>query len=176
MSTRVVLVAAVADNGVIGRDGGIPWRIAEDMRHFRETTVGHTVLMGRRTFESIGRPLPGRTTLVVTRDPSWSAEGVVVAPSVERGLQLAQALPGDVMVGGGTRVYEASMPYATHQVITEVHQRPVGDTFFPGHPGHRGGPGRGPWRETRREDHDGFSWVWWERLGPPPSTPPGPAR
>jgi dihydrofolate reductase len=74
------------------------------------------------------------------------------------------------MVGGGTGVYEAAMPYATHQVLTEVHQSPVGDTYFPGYPGHGGARDvqRPTWRETRREDHDGYSWVWWERVGPAP--------
>jgi dihydrofolate reductase len=156
MTTRVVLVAAVAANGVIGRDGGIPWRFAEDMRHFRETTRDNTVLMGRRTFESIGRPLPDRTNIVLTRDPTWSAEGVLVVPSLHRGIELAQDLPGDLMVGGGTRVYEAAMPYATHQVLTEVHASPEGDTRYPEWD-------RSAWQETRREPHDGFDFVWWER-------------
>jgi dihydrofolate reductase len=167
---RVVLVAAVAANGVIGRGGGIPWRIREDMQHFKETTRGHTLVIGRRTYESIGRPLPDRTTVVVTRDPDWSADGVLVADSVKRAIELARDLPGDVMVGGGTGVYEAAMPYATHQVLTEVHRSPVGDTYYPAH------PSREPreWRETRREDREGFSWVWWERVGRPPGQqPPG---
>jgi dihydrofolate reductase len=167
---RVVLVAAVAANGVIGRDGGIPWRISEDLRHFKETTRGHTLLMGRRTFESIGRPLPHRTTVVVTRDPAWSAEGVLVARSVEQAIELARDLPGDVMVAGGTGVYEAAMPHATHQVLTEVHQSPPGDASYPGYPGH-GRLDPRQWRATRREDRDGFSWVWWERVGGPDDAP-----
>jgi dihydrofolate reductase len=173
---RVVLVAAVAANGVIGHEGGIPWRISEDLRHFAETTRGHTLLMGRRTFESIGRPLPGRTTVVVTRDPAWSADGVLVAPSVEQGIELARDLPGDVMVAGGTGIYEAALPHATHQVLTEVHDSPPGDASYPGYPGH-GALDPDQWRETRREDRDGFSWVWWERVGPPDrgrgAQPPG---
>jgi dihydrofolate reductase len=156
---RVVLVAAVAANGVIGRDGGIPWHLPEDLRHFKETTRGHTLLMGRRTYESIGRPLPHRTTVVVTRDPGWSADGVLVAPSVEDAIELARDLPGDVMVVGGSAVYEAAMPHATHQVLTEVHQSPAGDTYYPGYPD----IDRSTWRETRREDRDQFSRVWWER-------------
>jgi dihydrofolate reductase len=163
---RVVLVAAVAANGVIGDDGGIPWRIPEDLRHFKDTTHGHTLLMGRRTFESIGRPLPGRTTVVVTSDPAWNADGVLTAPSVEGGIELARELPGDVMVAGGTGIYAAAMPHVTHQVLTEVHRSPSGDASYPDYPGH-GGLDPGQWRETRREDRDGFSWVWWERVGPP---------
>jgi dihydrofolate reductase len=156
---RVVLVAAVAANGVIGHEGGIPWRIPEDLKHFKETTRGHTLLMGRRTYESIGRPLPDRTTVVVTRDPDWAADGVLVASSVEHALELAAGLPGDVMVAGGSMVYEAATPYATHQVLTEVHASPDGDTYYPGHPD----LDRGRWREVRREPRDGFDFVWWER-------------
>lgn len=159
---RVVLVAAVAANGVIGRDGGIPWRIPEDLRHFKETTSGHTLLMGRRTFESIGRPLPDRTTVVVTRNPDWAADGVLVATSVEEALELARGLRGDVMVAGGSAVYAAATPYATHQVLTEVHASPDGDTYYPGYPH----IDRSRWRETHREAHDGFDFVRWERIGP----------
>jgi dihydrofolate reductase len=159
---RVVMVAAVADNGVIGRDGDIPWHISEDLRHFRATTRGHTVLMGRTTFEGIGHPLPYRTNVVVTRDPDWTADGVFVVHSVEEGVELARGFDGDLMVGGGTQVYAAAFPLATHQVLTEVHQSPEGDTSYPVFD-------RSEWTETRREDHDGFSWVWLERIAAPAS-------
>jgi dihydrofolate reductase len=155
----VVMVAAVADNGVIGHAGGVPWHLSEDLRHFRATTTGHTVVMGRTTYEGIGHPLPYRTNLVVTRDPDWRAEGVLVAHSVEAALDLAQRLEGDVMIGGGAQVYRAAMPFATHQVLTEVHQRPEGDTHYPGFD-------RSQWRETRREAREGFDWVWLERTHP----------
>jgi dihydrofolate reductase len=154
---RVVMVAAVADNGVIGHDKGIPWHIPEDMLHFRETTRGNTVLMGRTTYDGIGHPLPYRTNVVVTRDPDWTADGVFVAHSVEEGLELAEGFEGDVMIGGGTQIYEAAMPYATHQVLTEVHQKPDGDTHYPEFD-------RSEWRETRREEHEGYAWVWLERV------------
>ena len=85
----VTLIAAVARNGVIGAAGGIPWHLPEDFAHFKATTLGHTLVMGRATYESIGRPLPGRTTIVVTRDPAWTAEGVLVAHSLEEALALA---------------------------------------------------------------------------------------
>jgi len=156
---RVVLVAAVAANGVIGRDGGIPWRIPEDLAHFRATTTGHPVLMGRRTFESIGRPLPGRTTVVLTGDPGWSADGVVVVHTLEHGLAQAVTHGCDVMVAGGSGVYAAAMPHATHQVLTEVHRSVEGDTHYPPFD-------RAAWRETRREDREEFSWVWLERTVP----------
>lgn len=154
---RIVLVAAVADNGVIGRDGDIPWRIPEDMKHFRAVTSGHTVVMGRLTYESIGRPLPHRTNIVVTRTPGWSAEGVTVVSSVEEALAKARAGgEGDVMVIGGAQVYAAAMGLADVQVITEVHQSPVGDTFYPVFD-------RAEWLETRRERHEGYDFVWLER-------------
>ncbi len=153
---RVVLVAAVADNGVIGRDGDIPWRIPEDMKHFREVTRGHPVVMGRLTFESIGRPLPQRTNIVVTRTPGWTADGVTVVPSVEAALEVAREVGGDVMVMGGARIYEAAMSLADVQVLTEVHRSPEGDTYYPPFD-------RSEWVETRREPHDGYDFVWLER-------------
>ena len=153
---RVVLVAAVADNGVIGCDGGIPWRIPEDMKHFREVTTGHPVVMGRLTFESLRRPLPDRTNIVVTRTPGWSADGVTVVGSLEEGLAVAREAGGDVMVIGGAQIYEAAMGAADVQILTEVHQRPEGDTFYPAFD-------RSAWTETRRETRDGYDWVWLER-------------
>jgi dihydrofolate reductase len=159
----VVMVAAVAANRVIGRGGDIPWSLPEDLRHFRATTRGNTVLMGRRTYESIGHPLPYRTNVVVTRDPGWAAEGVFVVHSVEEGVERAAAFDGDVMVIGGGQVYADTMPLADRQVITEVHQSPAGDTYYPDFD-------RSQWRETRREPHpDGdpsFDFVWWERVRP----------
>ena len=151
------MVAAVADNGVIGLRGDIPWHIPEDMKHFRETTRGHTLVMGRTTYDGIGHPLPYRTNVVVTRDPTWTADGVLVAHGVEEALTLAQGLEGDIVIGGGTQIYEAAMPYATHQVLTEVHRCPEGDTHYPVFD-------RSEWKETRREDHEGWSWVWLERV------------
>jgi dihydrofolate reductase len=154
---RVVMVAAVAENGVIGRGGDIPWHLPEDLRHFRETTRDNTVVMGRATYEAIGHPLPYRTNVVVTRDPAWHADGVFVAPGIEEALRLAGDFDGDVMVIGGGHVYAAAMPAATHQVLTEVHQAPEGDTFYPEWD-------RSQWRETAREQRDGFDFVWWERV------------
>ncbi len=103
------MVAAVADNGVIGLDGDIPWQISADLKHFRATTTGNTVLMGRRTFESIGHPLPYRTNVVVTRNTDWSAEGVFVAHDVKSAVEMAQGNDGDVMVIGGGHVYADAM-------------------------------------------------------------------
>lgn len=157
MTKRVVMVAAVADNGVIGRDGDIPWSIPEDLKHFRATTRDNTVVMGRSTYDSIGHPLPYRTNVVVTRDGTWRADGVIVAPGVEEAVARAQEFDGDVMVIGGAQIYALAMPLATHQVLTEVHATPVGDTRYPDWD-------RDGWRETDREAHDGFDFVWWERV------------
>jgi dihydrofolate reductase len=153
---RVVMVAAVADNGVIGLGGDIPWSIPEDLRHFRATTTGNTVLMGRATYDSIGHPLPYRTNIVVTRQPDWTSDGVLVAHSVEEGIALAQDADGDVMVIGGGHVYRDALPLADAQVLTEVHQSPQGDTYYPE-------LDRDEWTEVRREQHDGYDFVWLER-------------
>jgi dihydrofolate reductase len=163
--SSLTLVAAVADNGVIGADGGIPWRIPEDFAHFKALTMGGVLLMGRATFESIGRALPGRTTIVLTRDPSWPPgegyAGVLVAPGLEQALDLAGDLPGEVFVVGGSAVYAAAMPLATHQVITEVHVSPVGDTRYPA-------LDRTVWAETAREPHleaeIPYEFVWYQRV------------
>ena len=160
---RVVMVAAYADNRVIGADGEIPWRIPEDFAHFKEVTLGHTLLMGRATWDSIGRPLPGRTTVVLTRSPDWSPgfEGVHDAHSHTDALALCASLPGDTVVAGGTLVYAAALPYATHQVLTEVHLAPPGDATYPVFP-------LDEWQEVRRVARPdlGLDWVWWERTSP----------
>ncbi len=153
---RVVMVAAVAQNGVIGLDGDIPWSIPEDLKHFRAVTRGNSVVMGRRTFDSIGHPLPYRSNIVVTRSQDWSADGVFVVHDVQAALARARDFDGDVMVIGGAQIYQAAMPYADAQILTEVHQSPAGDTHYPEWD-------RDGWRETRREPHDGFDFVWWER-------------
>ncbi|HET7689878.1 MAG TPA: dihydrofolate reductase [Nocardioidaceae bacterium] len=154
---RVVLVAAVADNGVIGRGGDIPWSNPEDLKHFRRVTRDNTVVMGRRTFESIGHPLPYRTNIVVTRQPDWSHEGTFVAPSVADAIALAQAFDGDVMVIGGGQVYADAMHVADQQILTEIHLMPEGDTFYPPYDATE-------WAETKRESHDGYDFVWLERI------------
>jgi dihydrofolate reductase len=158
---RVVMVAAYGDNRVIGADGEIPWRIPEDFAHFKEVTLGHTLLMGRATWDSIGRPLPGRTTVVLTRSESWKPgfEGVHVAHSMSAALELCASLRGDTIVAGGTQVYSAAMPWATHQVLTEVHFSPAGDAVYPEF-------SLDEWREVRRVARPdlGLDWVWWERV------------
>jgi dihydrofolate reductase len=153
---RITLVAAYADNRVIGDHGGIPWHLPEDFAHFKATTIGGVLVMGRATYESIGRPLPGRETIVLTRNPDWSAQGVLAARSLQDALDLAAARPGETYVVGGSEVYERALPLATHQVLTEVHGSPMGDAHYPDFD-------VAEWVETRREPREGFDWVWWQR-------------
>ena len=157
---RIVLVAAVADNGVIGNGPDIPWHVPGEQAGFKQLTMGHVLLMGRTTYDTIGRPLPGRTTVVLTRDPEWHAEGVHVAHSLDEALTLADHLEGDVMVAGGAEVYAAAFPVAHAQVLTEVHLRPEGDVRYPDFD-------RAEWNETRREQHldaePPWERVWLER-------------
>ena len=167
LSKRVVLIAAVADNAVIGFGGDIPWRIPEDFAHFKQTTLGHTLVMGRATYDSIGHPLPGRTTIVLTRSPHWSDEGVLVAASLDAALAIAEDLPGDVMVAGGAAVYAAALPIADEQILTQVHQTPEGDTYYPDFD-------RSEWRESNREAHDGFDIVRLVRAARPDRRPEAP--
>jgi dihydrofolate reductase len=158
---RVVLVAAHARNRVIGDGGAIPWHLPHDFAHFKRETLGHTLVMGRRTWDSIGRPLPGRATIVVTRDESFDPgfAGVQVAHSLEEAFALAAELPGDVMIAGGGEIYALALPFATHQVLTEVDLSPPGDAFYPEYPADE-------WVEVRREVGEGCQWTWLERLDP----------
>lgn len=153
LGKRVVLVAAVAENGVIGNGPDIPWQIPGEQAEFKALTLGHTLLMGRTTFESIGRPLPGRTTIVLTRDPGWSFDGVLVVHDVVDALAEAAALPGDLMVAGGAQVYAAALPFADEQVITRVHLSPEGDAHYPAYD-------EDEWVETRREPGEAYDRVW----------------
>jgi dihydrofolate reductase len=136
---RVVLVAAMAENGVIGRDGRLPWRLKSELQHFRALTWGKPVVMGRKTYLSIAarfRPLPGRTNVVVSRDPDFTAPGAVVAPALEVSLAIARADAlrrgtDTIMVAGGADIYAQAMPFADEIALTLVHCRPPGDTVFP---------------------------------------------
>jgi dihydrofolate reductase len=155
------MVAARASNGVIGRDGDIPWRIPADFAHFKRVTVGHPLILGRTTFEGIGRPLPERQSIVVTRDPNWSYEGVLVARSVEEAVGIGAGLDELVMIGGGAHVYRDAMALATDQILTEVHAEPEGDTHYPEFE-------EAHWLETRRQQHldndPPYEIRWLERL------------
>lgn len=148
----VILIAAVGANGVIGRDNDLPWRIREDLQRFKQLTLGHTLVMGRKTYDSIGRPLPGRRTVVVTRQPAWFADGVAVAHSVEEAL----GYDGTLYVAGGGDIYRQAIPHADALELTEVDQSPEGDVTFPD-------LDLGAWTETTREARDGFSFVSYRR-------------
>ncbi len=146
----VILVAAVAKNGIIGADNRLIWRLKSDMKHFRALTMGKALVMGRKTFESIGKPLPGRHTIVLTRDPAFAVEGVRVARSVEDAIAIGQEVAREsgtdaVMVAGGGEIYAAFMPLADRLEITEVDLEPAGDASFP-----EISPTR--WREETRHD------------------------
>jgi dihydrofolate reductase len=130
---RVAVVAAVARGGVIGRDGGLPWRIPEDMAHFRAVTTGHPVVMGRRTWESLPprfRPLPGRRNVVVTRNTSWQADGAERAASLEDALQLLRSEDRVSVIGGG-ELFSDALPLADELLLTEIALDVEGDTFLP---------------------------------------------
>jgi dihydrofolate reductase len=147
----VVLIVAVGENRVIGRDNQLPWRLKSDMQHFRATTMGKPVVMGRKTFQSLGRQLKGRTVIVVTRDRGFAAPGVVAASSLEAALAAAR---GDalrrgadaIMVAGGGNIYAETLPRADRIELTQVHARPDGDTLFPA-------LDRAVWREVERIEH-----------------------
>lgn len=151
----VTLLAAVAENGVIGRDGGLPWHLPGDLPHVRRTTLGHAVIMGRRTYDSIGRPLPGRTTIVITRDPDWATPGVSVCHDLDAALRVAAQVDPEVFVLGGSDIYRLAMPRADRLLISDVPQTPNGDTYFP-----EIDPDR--WREVARDPREGFDVVTYE--------------
>ncbi len=149
---RIALIVARADNGVIGRDNGLPWRISEDMKYFKATTMDKPLVMGRKTFESVGRPLPGRTTIVVTRDREFDAEGVKVAHDLDSAVRLAGDVAradgaDEIMIAGGSEIYAQALSRADRIYLTEVHAAIDGDARFPD-------LDPATWRETAREDFD----------------------
>ena len=172
----LVLVVAVAENGVIGKDGGLPWRLKSDMQHFRATTMGKPVVMGRKTFASIGKPLAGRTNIVVTRDRDYAASGILVAHTVAAALEAAR---GDALrrgadaiaVIGGADIYAQTMDAADRLVVTRVKLQPSGDARLPDIDAR-------VWRETSRSDHAAgpqddaaFSVIVYDRISPRSATP-----
>jgi len=158
-SPKIYLVAAVASNGVIGRNGQLPWHLPEDLKHFKRLTLGHPVIMGRRTWESLPSALPGRDNIVVTSQPGYDAPGAAVASSLESALALCAGEPVAFVIGG-SRLFEESLPMAAGLVMTEIHRDYEGDTWFPRYE-------RSRWRESQREHHvtvDGmkFDFVLYE--------------
>lgn len=129
---RISLIAAVANNGVIGRRGQLPWRLKADLQRFKQLTMGHTVIMGRKTWESIGRPLPGRRMVVVTRQKDYQAEGAKLVGSVDDAIELARsASDEEAFVIGGGEIYRLTLPRADRLYLTRVHAEVEGDATFP---------------------------------------------
>lgn len=153
----IIAIAAVASNGVIGAGNDIPWRIPADWQRFKALTMGNVLIMGRKTYDSIGRPLPGRTTFVITRDRLWRGEGVRAVPSVDEALDQALLLDSQmIFVGGGGEIYRAAWNRLTGLEITEVEQDPDGEVTFPEIDPEE-------WIETSREPHDHYSFVSYRR-------------
>lgn len=152
--TNVTMIAAVGRNGVIGDGTSMPWHISEDLKYFKRMTMGHPMIMGRRTFEAQG-VLPGRRSIVITRQPDWSHADTETAHSLEEALALAGPADEVYIVGGGD-IFRQAMPYAARLLITEVAQSPEGSVTF---------PEIDPevWVEEQRADRDGFSWVTYVR-------------
>jgi dihydrofolate reductase len=144
MKSQLTLIVAVAENGVIGRDGGLPWRLPEDLKHFRRLTLGNTVLMGRKTFESLGKPLEGRANWVLTRDVAYAPAGARVFRDLDAALSAEPQ--GRLLVIGGAELYRQTLPYSRRLELTRVHAQVEGDTRFPDYDAAQ-------WRETAREDH-----------------------
>jgi dihydrofolate reductase len=126
----ISLVAAMAENRVIGKEGGLPWRLPDDLKHVKRLTVDHTVIMGRRTFDEIQRPLPNRRNVVISRNPSFHPEGVVVVPDLAEALALG-VTEGEVFILGGGEIFRLALPLADRLYLTVVHAQIEGDTYFP---------------------------------------------
>lgn len=164
----IILVVAVAENGVIGRDNQLPWRIKSDLKFFKSVTLNKPVVMGRKTYRSIGKPLPGRTNIVITRQQDFAAPGILVAPGIDQALSAARgdALRRDadaIAVIGGTEIFAQTLPLADRLILTLVHANPPGDTYFPP-------VDPAVWREAERlpqpkgpDDEYGFTIVNYER-------------
>ncbi|WNG20342.1 dihydrofolate reductase [Cystobacter fuscus] len=157
---RLSAIVAMASNRCIGRDNTLPWRLPADLQRFKRLTLGHTLLMGRKTYESIGRPLPGRTMLVVTRQHGWAPEGIEVAHSLEEAL--ARARGDEVFLAGGAQLYEQAMDRVRRLYLTRIDREYEGDTFFPD-------VDLSTWRLTAEETHPAtdttppFAFLTYER-------------
>ena len=135
----------MSSNRAIGLDGQMPWHLSADLKRFKHITMGHPIIMGRLTFEAIGKPLPGRTNIIVSRNPAYKPEGCIVVDSVEAAINHACSLSDEVFVIGGATLYEATLPIADTLYITQINQEFEGDTFFPD-------VDRNHWIEVERED------------------------
>lgn len=155
---EIIGIAAVGRNQVIGAEGDIPWRIPQDWARFQRLTTGHVLVMGRKTYDSIGRPLPRRTTLVITRDARWRRDGVRAVPSMDAALEVARDLAAErVFVAGGGDIYRLAWDRLTALEITEVDLAPEGTVTFPAIDPRQ-------WQEWAREQHSGYAFVSYRRL------------
>jgi dihydrofolate reductase len=142
----ISLIVACGRNNVIGNRGGMPWYLPADLKHFKSLTMGKPIVMGRKTYQSIGKPLPGRTNIVITRDPKFTAEDVRIANSLEGAIEQASAFGNEIMIIGGGQVYKAALPNAERIYMTRIELEPEGDVFFPD-------IGEADWRSTTLEEH-----------------------
>jgi len=149
---KIAMIAAAAENGVIGKDNDLPWRIKSDWQYFVRMTKHKPVIMGRKTFESLKAPLKDRTNIVITRDASYSRPGIIVATTLEKAFDIARKIAAEtaqdeIMVAGGAEIYKLALPLADRLYLTEIHLKPEGDTKFPAFD-------RKEWVETKSEFHE----------------------
>ncbi len=168
-SIEIALVVAAAENDVIGREGGLPWHVSSDLKFFRKITLGKPIVMGRKTFDSIGKPLDGRPNIVISRDPQFAPDGVYVFASIDDGLAVARTLAADlgqdeVAIIGGAQIYTATLPQADRVYLTRIHASPDGDAQFPA-------LDSAVWRERSSDRHEagprddhGYSIMVYERI------------
>lgn len=162
----ITLIAALGRNRVIGKDGGLPWRLPADLRHFKQATVGKPLIMGRRTFESFEGSLPDRTNIVLTRQPEYQAAGGIVVRTPDEAITVARRHGEEIMIGGGEEIFRMFLRIADRMILTWIDADFEGETFFPEFD-------EAEWREVRREDHEpdeknrwSWSFVWYERTAP----------
>jgi dihydrofolate reductase len=159
---HISAIVAMAKNRVIGLDGSMPWHISDDLKYFKKITFGKPIVMGRRTFQSIGKPLPGRTNIVLSQDVSFAAEGIITVRDKEGALEAAKHAKGgneEIMIVGGAKVYDLFMENTSRVYLTQINAAPDGDTYFPN-------LGAAEWIESYREDHSGdpsYSFITLDR-------------
>lgn len=155
----LTLIAAVAKNKVIGKNGQLPWHVSEDLKFFKAQTTGHAIVMGKKTFDSTGKPLPNRRNIVVSRRAT-ELPGAEVAGTIDEAIARARETDPDPFVIGGAEIYRAALPFATRMLLTEIDQSPEGDTYFPDFD-------RKVWKEVERRSGEtpGVTFVTWERIG-----------
>ncbi len=143
----VSIIVATADNNVIGKDNQLIWHLPADLKHFKQLTMGHPILMGRKTYESIGKPLPGRTSIIITRQSDFEADGCIVVHSVQEAIERAKQIDEEVYIIGGAEIYRQALPFTDNIALTKIHHNFNGDTFFPE-------LSEDDWEVTSKEEHE----------------------